>query len=460
MSQQQTTELTVIERAALALGTSERETKLRELVANFTTITEIKNAAARDQCHGALMTLRTTRTDITKAGKAARDDANAFSKAVIAEEKRLVAIIEPEEARLQTLRDVWDEAREAEKRAAAEAEARRIAAIRSSINEIAAHAMAAVNKSPAEIDALIKRLEDQPISVEQFADLTGEAEAMRGATLDKLAQMFAAAREQEAEAARLAAERADLERQRVELEAQRRRDEEARAEQERKDAEARAAREAEERAQREREEAARRDQQAREDAERRAALDAEEKRLAAERAEQERVRAEEQARMDAERAEMARRQAELDRVEAEQREREAQAAREIAEAAAQAERDRVARERADNRAAMLAPQATGGHWRVSPVVGGCVVTDEPIPGAIGTGHADIHSYGGYLIAESIYRPADAHVLAAAHDMYDLLRELVDIEGPCPGNATWAKKVYAVIEKATYKPETEVETAAA
>ncbi|HEP6279877.1 TPA: hypothetical protein VDA67_006478, partial [Burkholderia vietnamiensis] len=48
-----TTELTVVERAAVALTSSERETSLRELVAKSTDMVEIKNAAARDQVHGA-----------------------------------------------------------------------------------------------------------------------------------------------------------------------------------------------------------------------------------------------------------------------------------------------------------------------------------------------------------------------------------------------------------------------
>ncbi|PVX84318.1 hypothetical protein [Paraburkholderia unamae] len=449
MSQKQTTELTVVERAALALGTSERETKLRELVANFTTITEIKNAAARDQCHGALMTLRTTRTDITKAGKTARDDANAFSKAVIAEEKRLVAIIEPEETRLQTLRDVWDEAREAEKRAAAEADARRIAAIRAQINEIRACVAVAVGKSSAEIDGAIAALEAEQIGTDRFAELTGEAEAARGETLDKLAEMFAAARKQEAEAARLAAERAELERQRAELDEQRRRDEEARVERERVEREAREAREAAERAEREareraeaeqraRAEAARREQQAREDAERRAAIDAEERRLAAER------------------AEMQRRQAELARAEAERHEREQAALREMEEIRERAEREKKLRERAENRAAMLAPEPTGGNWSVSVRGGGCIVTDTPIPGAVGTGHADVEAYGGHLIAESIYRPADAHILAAARDMFDALRQWQHAERVADAdelaNARTARD--AAIERAIYVPTEE------
>lgn len=395
-----TTELTVVERAAVALGTTEREKELRELVARSTDIVEVKNAAGRDQCHGAAMALRTARTTIRKVGKDARDDATKFSKAVIAEEERLVALIEPEETRLLSLRDAWDEAREAEKRAKAEAEQRRVAAIREHIDDIRAIAARMVGCAAFVISVEIEDLEAIEITVDRFAELTGEAEAVRGATLDKLRELHAAALKSEAEAERLAKERAELERQRAELEAQRQREAAQRAEQERKDAEARAAREAEERTKREKEEAARRAQQAREDAERRAAIEDEEKRLAAER------------------AEMARRQAELDRAEAERREQEAKALREMAEAAEKAERERIERERAENRAAMLAPEPTGGNWRASR---GCVVTDVPIPGA-GDSHNDTKYYGGYLICESVYRPADGHVIAASRDMFDALRQ--------------------------------------
>jgi len=45
--------------------------------------------------------LKNARVEITKTGKAMRDDANAFSKAVIAKEKELIALIEPEEEKLK-----------------------------------------------------------------------------------------------------------------------------------------------------------------------------------------------------------------------------------------------------------------------------------------------------------------------------------------------------------------------
>jgi len=47
--------------------------------------------------------LKNARVDITKQGKAMRDEANKFSKSVITLEKELVAIIEPEETRLKQI---------------------------------------------------------------------------------------------------------------------------------------------------------------------------------------------------------------------------------------------------------------------------------------------------------------------------------------------------------------------
>jgi hypothetical protein len=430
-----TTELTVVERAAVALASTERETSLRDLVAKSTDLVEVKNAAARDQVHSAAMTLRTARTDIQKAGKAARDDANAFSKAVISEENRLIEIVEPEEKRLLGLRDAWDEAREAEKRAKLEAEQRRVAAIREHIDDIRAIAVRMVSCASYVIAAEIEDLEALGITLDRFAELTGEAEAVRGATLDKLRELHAAAVAQEAEQKRLAAEREALERQRAELAEQQRQEAEARAARERDEAAARAEQERIDRERREAEEAARRAQQEREDEARRAAIAAEEQRLAAER------------------AEMARRQEELDRAEREQREREEAAAREAAEAAAQAERDRVARERAENRAAMLAPGHTGGTWSIGKT-GGCIVTTAEIAGCPGSGHNDAEYYGGNLICESVYRPADAHLIAAAPALLAALQAMVHKATKQNWNDAYPEQLtqaFAAIEKATYVP---------
>lgn len=70
-----------------------------------------------------------------------------------------------------------------------------------------------------------------------------------------------------------------------------------------------------------------------------------------------------------------------------------------------------------------------GQWTLSP---GILIAD----GNDGTPGGDEHDR------------ANASLIAAAPDMLALLTELIDIEGPCPGTATWANKVDAVIAKAT------------
>lgn len=220
------TALTVVERAAVALGSSKLEGELVALAAKSADIVEIKNAAAREQCHSAMMALANTRTSITKTGKAARDDANAFSKAVIAEEKRLVDLIEPEESRLRGLRDGWDEAREAEKRAKAEAEAQRIKDHQYTIARIREWVPVASGRRAEEIEEIIGDVIGTPVdaSLEEFQ---GQAQLAKDETLDKLRELHATAvareeeaarvkAEQEAEAARLAAEREELAKLRAE----------------------------------------------------------------------------------------------------------------------------------------------------------------------------------------------------------------------------------------------------
>lgn len=44
--------------------------------------------------------------------------------------------------------------------------------------------------------------------------------------------------------------------------------------------------------------------------------------------------------------------------------------------------------------------------------------------------------------------ANARLIAAAPELLNLLIELIDIEGPQPGNAAWAEKVRSAIAKVT------------
>jgi len=217
---EQTQALTLPERAAVALNSTEHERKLVELAQGSKSITEITNPAGREQCHSARMALKRVRVDVEKIGKAAREDATAFSKAVIAEERRLIGLIQPEETRLESIQNSWDEKVAAEKRAKIEAEQRRIAVIKDRIEiDIRGAVVAAADMPSTDIACVIEGIEAIAID-DTFAEFKQQAEGAKATTLVRLHGLHTAAVKREEEAARLARERAELERQRQAQEAQ------------------------------------------------------------------------------------------------------------------------------------------------------------------------------------------------------------------------------------------------
>lgn len=215
------------ERAALALLSTETEKNLRELVTASAAITAVTNGAGRTECHAQLMALKNARTAITKTGKAARDDANTFCKAVIAEEKRLIGITEAEELRLQKLRDDYD----AEQKRIEEEERRREAERVEAIGKkIAAFAIMPPRTATADqIKARLNEVRATAITADEFAEFAPQADAAKQAAVGALmlAHNEAARIEREAkekaeadriERERLDAEKADLERKKKEQE--------------------------------------------------------------------------------------------------------------------------------------------------------------------------------------------------------------------------------------------------
>lgn len=65
-----------------------------------------------------------------------------------------------------------------------------------------------------------------------------------------------------------------------------------------------------------------------------------------------------------------------------------------------------------------------GIWKVGSNHG-VVVTDCGDGFQESTGHAAVDYYGGYLIAESIAKKEDAHLIAAAPDLLEALRDAFD-----------------------------------
>lgn len=347
------TELTVIERAAELLAFDETKAKVSALAAESARIVEITNTPGYQEAHAARVKLKFARIDIEKRGKAAREDAQDFCKAVIKKERELIEVISPEEDRLQALQDEWDAAIAREKAAKAEAERLRVLNIRLAIDSVRGLPLLAVGATPAQIAELIERAKS-PLDIDaQEFDI--EAKRAQQEAVDRLTAAHAAAiaeeqrREEfriakELEDRRIAEERAELARLRAEQEsraaeerarlaaereAEEKRQAEARAAQAEADRKAAAEREAaaaaereELRMQRAAEEQARAERLAAEAAERKER----EAKEAAERAERERIaaEAEERQRIEAERIQREREQLEQAKAEQEriQRQRE------------------------------------------------------------------------------------------------------------------------------------------
>lgn len=338
-------QLTVIERASSVLKFDETKAALLPLVEASARIVSITNGAGYQEAQSARMKLRNTRVEIEKRGKAAREDATAFSKAVIAKEKELVGVISPEEDRLQSLQDEWDTAIARERAAKAETERLRVFAIRQHIDAIRAMPLRAVGVASATIAELLQSV-SEPLTFDA-QEFTAEARAAQADALTALTAALEVAKadeerreqerkDREAEAQRIAEERAELARLRAE--------QESRAAEER--ARIAAEREAEEKRQLDAL-LARIEADNKAAAEREATAAAERDRLAEElrmqRAAEEQARAE---RMAAEAAERAIRQKADDDLHEMQRKEQAAIDARIAELAAhKAEQERIARQR-------------------------------------------------------------------------------------------------------------------
>jgi hypothetical protein len=296
-------------RAATALQVETLTTEFKALAEQSKSIVAITNPDGYAECHAARMRLVKARTSTTKRGKDAREDAQAFAKAVIEQEKALLAIIEPEEKRLQKIQDDHDAIEAEKKRVAAEAEAKRIESIQAKI--------ASMISRPSEMAASQSFVIAEQIKFIEAVNPEGWAEEFLPVALEAqkkciaaLAAMFAGAKAREdvaaAEKAKLEAERAELEKLRAEqrerdrlaLEARQREEAEARAKIEAEQAESRKRMAEEERLATERraeEDRLRAEQRAKEDAEaktRQEAIDAENARLRAEKQAQDNEKAE------------------------------------------------------------------------------------------------------------------------------------------------------------------------
>ena len=209
-----TTDITTLQpadRALIVLSSVKAEEHLQSLVTEATAITDVVDADGREQAHRMGMKLRSARTTIEKTGKAARDDANAFSKAVIDEQKRLVSIIEGDEKRVIGLRDGYDAKLEAEKEAKAAAERARVADIKRKIDGIRALPLALAGASADEISAELAAIDQFEPQADVFAEFLAECVNAIDECVGALQGLHARVLAQEAASALVETERKALE---------------------------------------------------------------------------------------------------------------------------------------------------------------------------------------------------------------------------------------------------------
>lgn len=222
------------DRAMIVLNTTKTEADLKAMVEEAKTIIAVNDKVDRDQAHRTGMKLKNARTTITKTGKEARDDATAFCKAVIDEEKRLIAITQAEETRVLALRDAFDKRIEDEKAAKAAREADikgKIAGIRALAQELALAEVSSQDIA-AEREALATFVPTEEVFGEFIDDCKAaltEADAALAELFDKVVSREQAAALVAAEQAKLEAERRAFEEERAAYEAEKRAFEERKA---------------------------------------------------------------------------------------------------------------------------------------------------------------------------------------------------------------------------------------
>lgn len=86
------------------------------------------------------------------------------------------------------------------------------------------------------------------------------------------------------------------------------------------------------------------------------------------------------------------------------------------------------------------------NWKVGRT--GCVVTDNPEGYSERTGHTgtdNIEYYGGTLVCESIHKPEQAKLIAAAPDLLNAIQYYFDVLSEVNGE-NWARKPDHVLKK--------------
>lgn len=201
--------LPVAVRASQALGFVDKDDVLKELAARSSHITEITNPDGYQQVHQARVSLKTQRIEIEKLGKKARDEANEFAKGVIAEERRLISFIEPEETRLGRIQKAHDDAEARQKQLRVEAELTRVRKIQEKIEMMRAMPSRALGMSSADAARTLAAAEALRID-ETFEEFMALAQSALQATVASLRGIVLERQKWEEDQAKIVAEREEL----------------------------------------------------------------------------------------------------------------------------------------------------------------------------------------------------------------------------------------------------------
>jgi hypothetical protein len=176
----------------------------------------VGTAPGMAEAKAARLDIRAPRYAVDRVLKATKEPLNAIKKELDDRAGQITAAL------LEIETPIHEQIRAEEDRKAAEkAERERVAAaqklvIDNAMTWIRNHAVQAVGKSAADIKELVTSLETMEVTLETFADRSGEAEQCRLMTLDVLNGLHAAVTAQEAAAAQVEAERVRLEQERKE----------------------------------------------------------------------------------------------------------------------------------------------------------------------------------------------------------------------------------------------------
>lgn len=193
-----------------------------------------------EEARAARRELVKLRTSLEAKRKELKAPALAHAMAIDSEAKRITAQIKALEEPIDAQIKAEEKRKEEEKAERERIERERVLAILAKIDVMRGLAHESAFDTSEQIQSTLTDLSAMEIADDEFAEFTEEATKVQAVAIDALSELLGRAKAREEEAAKLAAERAELERQRQEQEARETKEREAREAEARKLADERA----------------------------------------------------------------------------------------------------------------------------------------------------------------------------------------------------------------------------